>query len=357
MKSERQTRSPTDSALEAGDISTQGYLSNLNLRSRFQRWIFGKQKPFLEHSVSFEQTVANMAKNKPLQQQLETMLSLLARSHGDQYPQLMKAFISLEVKNLDQIIHHLSLVIDALKPDPILYATRGLAYELGQAYASAHGDYSQAFATDHRETLSLQHEAAMKRCYEHFAKDPKTEAELLICMEYDPSNAEWCSRIGSIVCDLGDADKALHYFQMARRLAPQDSKYELLWNYAHERKGANAHTQKGQQFFRKDSFQKAAKEFQKAVDLCPKDPLMLNNLGLALHKMGSHEEAKKALETSLDLECNANRLHNLARVHLSLENYKETLKFGSLACDLEPNNENYELTLQEARVGSTRVSV
>lgn len=109
---------------------------------------------------------------------------------------------------------------------------------------------------------------------------------------------------------------------------------------------------KGNQSYRKQQYEKAAEEYQKAVDLNPKDSKAYYNLGNALYKTKKTEAAQKAFEAAADnakdAASKAKALYNKGVAYSranqlaeSIQAYKETLR-------INPTDEEARQNLQKA---------
>ena len=109
---------------------------------------------------------------------------------------------------------------------------------------------------------------------------------------------------------------------------------------------------KGNEWYKKQQFEKAAEEYQKAADVNSKNPLVLYNLGNALYMNKKAEAAQKvfdeAAENAHDANGKSKALYNKGvsltrqnKLQESIDAYKETLR-------LAPQDEEARQNLQKA---------
>jgi Ca-activated chloride channel family protein len=109
---------------------------------------------------------------------------------------------------------------------------------------------------------------------------------------------------------------------------------------------------KGNELYKKQQFEKAAEEYQKAADLNGKNPVALYNLGNALYMNKKAEAAQKvydeAAENAQDVNGKSRALYNKGvsftrqnKLEESIDAYKETLR-------LTPGDEEARQNLQKA---------
>jgi len=109
---------------------------------------------------------------------------------------------------------------------------------------------------------------------------------------------------------------------------------------------------KGNELYKKQQYEKAAEEYQKATDINSKNPKALYNLGNALYKSKKTEAAEKAYENAAgnakDATDKSRAVYNKGvsltrekKLAESIEAYKETLR-------LNPKDEEARQNLQKA---------
>jgi tetratricopeptide (TPR) repeat protein len=80
----------------------------------------------------------------------------------------------------------------------------------------------------------------------------------------------------------------------------------------------------GQQFYREKKYDEALAKMQKAVELKPGDPVLLNNLGFLYYAMGRYDDSLKYLQKTLAVDSKRKEAHlNMGDVYLKLGRQEE----------------------------------
>lgn len=159
-------------------------------------------------------------------------------------------------------------------------------------------------------------------------KYPQALAEYLLAAEYDPQNPAWQASIGDAYFKLGDLISALAAYQRATELAPNESEYWRLLAVFCADNGVSV----------EDVGLPAA---QKAAQIAPEDPLVLDALGWSYFSSNRSANAEKIL---LDLTTRFPQ-HYSAHIHLALvylAQGNQTAAFTQLIYvrDADPGGEN-----------------
>jgi Ca-activated chloride channel homolog len=112
---------------------------------------------------------------------------------------------------------------------------------------------------------------------------------------------------------------------------------------------------KANEAFQRGDYEEAVQLYRQAIAQNPDDARLYFNLGNALSKLGSTEEAVEAYENFKSRSENARDQsladYNKGRLHTDLEQYDEALKFYRDALRKNPNDQdarhNYELALRK----------
>ncbi len=93
----------------------------------------------------------------------------------------------------------------------------------------------------------------------------------------------------------------------------------------------------GNFYYRLQEWQKAVDCYSKAIEINPADPVIHENKGLALEKLGKNELAEKSYMTALDLEKETGHYFNrLGVFYYNLGKYEQAVQFYQQAIDHEP---------------------
>jgi len=95
----------------------------------------------------------------------------------------------------------------------------------------------------------------------------------------------------------------------------------------------------GQQFYREKKYDLALDAFQRAVQLKPSDPVLLNNLGFIYYKMGRYDDAATWLEKTLQADPKRKEAHgNIAELYLKMGRRSEAKAHYEQFLALWPNS-------------------
>jgi len=144
----------------------------------------------------------------------------------------------------------------------------------------------------------------------------KAQRELELAVQQEPNNPLAHLELGMVFAEIGETKKAGQEFEKTLQLDPKmqkdvDANRQHYWV---------EHFNAGIRLSNEDqNFAAAAEEFQKAVDLDPRDVRAYTNLAFCLRKTGRQEEALALFQKALTLNpTDANARKNLAASYLDM---------------------------------------
>ncbi len=100
---------------------------------------------------------------------------------------------------------------------------------------------------------------------------------------------------------------------------------------------------KGNNFIQKVDYEKALDYFEKALDLCPNDISLLNNIGFTYGEMKKYDKAIETYEKSLKIKpSHANTWNGLALSYKKLGKYEDAIRACKKAIELDPNDKDFQ---------------
>jgi Flp pilus assembly protein TadD len=168
---------------------------------------------------------------------------------------------------------------------------------------------------------------------------PKALTELTTAVQQEPKNGLAHLKLAMAYAETGDTKNAGQEFDKAVALEPKlkkdtDANRKHYW-VEHFNEGVRLSSQE-------KNYESAAKEFEKAIDLDPRDPRAYSNLAFCYTQLGKHKEALGIFEKAAAIAPNdPTARKNLAAVYLDLgkeyftqENYADAITFYEKALEL-----------------------
>jgi stress-induced-phosphoprotein 1 len=104
---------------------------------------------------------------------------------------------------------------------------------------------------------------------------------------------------------------------------------------------AEKHKQCGNEFFKKQDYVNAKKEYDEAVKRCPTDPTIYANRAAALTKLLAHPDALRDLDEALRLDPKyVKAYHRKGTCHQFMKEYHKALKAYESGLAIDPNDES-----------------
>jgi Flp pilus assembly protein TadD len=153
-------------------------------------------------------------------------------------------------------------------------------------------------------------------------KYAEARASLDFALKLDPQSAVALTALGVMDDGLGSHELAREHYERAGRLAPM--RYEIPNNV-------------GMSFLMSEKFEEAVKAFRSAIFINPKDPVVHNNLGFALGRMGEYE---LALESFDRFGAEADALNNTGYTCSLNGDYSLAIQYYEHALRKEPTDRN-----------------
>ncbi len=204
---------------------------------------------------------------------------------------------------------------------------------LGEAKQQSGGgggraELDRAVALDHTSVIVR----ALRGLYwNRQGKYPQMLAEYLLAAEYEPTNPTWQAEIGNAYMKRGDLIAALTAYQNATELAPDESTYWRLLAVFCAENGVHL----------EDVGLPAA---QKAVDLAPDDPSVLDALGWAYLSSGRYANAEQTLLDVIERFPDHLSAHiHLAMTYLAQGNRAAAFDKLTYVQSADPNGANGEM--------------
>jgi tetratricopeptide (TPR) repeat protein len=181
----------------------------------------------------------------------------------------------------------------------------------------------------------------------------KAQRELELAVQQEPNNPLAHLELGMVYAEIGETKKAGEEFEKTLQLDPKKQK-DVDANRQHywvEHFNAGIRLSNEEQ-----NFAEAAKEFQKAVDLDPKDVRAYTNLAFCLRKIGQVDEALALFQQALILNpTDANARRNLAASYLDMarseareKRYVEAIMLYEKAAELDTTLTDTQFELANA---------
>lgn len=154
----------------------------------------------------------------------------------------------------------------------------------------------------------------------------------------------------------GHIDEALKYIEIFGQYNPQfkQTAEKLMMEFYAYIKGDSTKTsdimarayslaRKGNNFIQKADYEKALDYFEKALDLCPNDISLLNNIGFTYGEMKKYDKAIETYEKSLKIKpSHANTWNGLALSYKKLGKYEDAIRACKKAIELDPNDKDFQ---------------
>jgi tetratricopeptide (TPR) repeat protein len=171
-------------------------------------------------------------------------------------------------------------------------------------------------------------------------------AELREVEEAAAARAELLYSLGGLYWAKRDFEQALEYIRQALELARQTDN-ERLVTWAHNGLG-NVYDELGR-------YEEAIAEYQRAIELDPKDAYPHNGLGNVYYELGRYDEALAEYERAIELDPKYAYPHNgLGSVYYELGRYDDAIAEYERAIELNPTDGGFYYNLGNANVSLER---
>ncbi len=154
----------------------------------------------------------------------------------------------------------------------------------------------------------------------------------------------------------GHIDEVLKYIELFGQHNPQfkQTAKKLMMEFYVYIKGDSTKTadimarayslaRKGNNYIQKADYGKALDCFEKALDLCPNDIILLNNIAYTYEKLEKCNKAIETYEKSLKINpSHANAWNGLALSYKKLGKYEEAIRACKKAIELDPNDKDFQ---------------